>query len=491
VPAPPQQTAEVVRNASAAEAAESKHAPSFGGAIDGTMLGVTQCGSRQAGERGLGRRRVTSGAIRCPRVLLLLREECRMSTGGSPISELQIETDPGAVGMDPERLDRIDRHFTRYVEEGKLPGWLIVVSRGGKVVYLAARGHRNMESAAPVEIDTRWRIFCMTKAITSVAAMILYEEGGFDLTDDVSDFIPSFADMRVYVDGSPHNMVTEGAHRPITIWHLLTHTSGLTYDFYYNHPVDAMYRARVDRWWEVDKGLDMAGRCDMWARLPLLFHPGDEWNYSVATDVLGRIVEIVSGETLKDFCRIRIFDVLDMNATTFGSTNPQQLAALYARDEGRITRDVDRERLGLSMPTCLSGGAGLVSTAGDFHRFMQMLLNRGTFGGRRLLSGRTVDYMTRNHLGDGTDLRMAGRPLFAKSSLQGMGFGLGFAVTIDPVLRRAPSSLGEYTWWGGGSTVFWIDPVEDLTVAFYAQLISSGRYPVPELHQLVHQALVD
>ena len=210
------------------------------------------------------------------------------------MTELKAEVDPGEVGFDPERLQRIDRHFARYVEDGRLPGWLITVSRRGRLAHVSACGSRDMEAGLPVETDTRWRIYSMTKPITSVAAMMLYEEGALELTDPVSRFIPSFADVRVYAGGSDLRQVTVPATEPVRIWHLLTHTAGLTYGFHRVHPVDALHRGAGFEW-SYPPGCDLAQACDIWAGLPLLFQPGTEWNYSVATDVLGRVVEVASG----------------------------------------------------------------------------------------------------------------------------------------------------------------------------------------------------
>ena len=208
---------------------------------------------------------------------------------------LKPEVDAAEVGLDPGRLERIDRHFARYVDDGRLPGWLVTVSRHGRLAHVSCRGSRDIEAGLPVEPDTLWRIYSMTKPVTSVAAMMLYEEGAFELTDPVSAFIPSFADVRVYAGGSDLRPVTTAATGPVRIWHLLTHTAGLTYGFHRVHPVDAMYRAAGFEWsWP--PGTDLAQACDIWAALPLLFQPGAEWNYSVATDVLGRVIEVASGQ---------------------------------------------------------------------------------------------------------------------------------------------------------------------------------------------------
>jgi len=410
------------------------------------------------------------------------------------LGELEVEVEASAVGFDARRLARIDRHFGRYVEDGRLPGWLIVVSRAGRIVHLTACGSRDKEAGLPVETDTLFRIYSMTKPITSVAAMMLYEDGAFELHDPVSRFIPSFADMRVYTRGSELNPSTEPANAPVRIWHLLTHTAGLTYGFHHAHPVDAMYRAAGFEW-GTPRGMDLAACCDAWAQQPLVFQPGTEWNYSVATDVLGRVVEVAAGQPLDRFFAERILEPLGMTDTRFWVEAPaaQRLAALYVPDSDRkAARNDVMGKAALRPPTCLSGGGGLVGTAGDYHRFTQMLLRGGELDGVRLLGTRTVRYMTRNHLPGGVDLELFGRPLFAETTFDGVGFGLGFSVVLDPVHNKVLSSAGEFAWGGAASTGFWIDPAEEITAMFFTQLLPSSTHPIRgQLRQLVYQALVD
>jgi len=413
------------------------------------------------------------------------------------VSELKSEIDPAEVGIDPGRLRRVDEHLARYVDDGRLPGWLITVSRYGRLAHVSCYGSRDMEQGLPAEPDTLWRIYSMTKPVTSVAAMMLYEQGAFQLTDPVSRFIPSFADVRVYTGGSDQRPVTVPATEPVRIWHLLTHTAGLTYGFHRNHPCDALYRAAG-----FDIGLKpvtLAEACDAWARIPLLFQPGTDWNYSVATDVLGRVVEVASGQPLDEFFAQRIFGPLGMTDTGFYAKpdDLDRLAALYGRavngKAGRLTAEAEAVR---TPPTMLSGGGGLVSTAADYNRFLQMLLHRadspaGELDGMRLLSPRTVAYMGRNHLPGNQDLERFGRPLNAESPQRGVGFGLGFAVVLDPAAGKYVCSPGELSWGGAASTAFWIDPAEELTVSFFTQLIPSSAHPVrSQLRQLVYQALV-
>jgi CubicO group peptidase (beta-lactamase class C family) len=415
------------------------------------------------------------------------------------VAELKIDAEPAEVGLDPDRLQRLDRHFARYVDDGRLAGWLITVSRRGRLAYMSVCGSRDAEAGLPAEPDTLWRIYSMTKPITSVAAMMLQEEGAFELTDPVSRFIPSFADMRVYSGGSDLRVVTVPAAEPVRIWHLLTHTSGLTYGFHRVHPADAMHRAAGFDLGPLPAGVDLARACDIWAGIPLLFQPGTEWNYSVSTDVLGRVVEVVSGQPLDEFFASRIFRPLGMNDTGFSAPPDQlsRLAALYGLGPDRKAVRLDAfEQEAHKRPDMLSGGGGLVSTAADYHRFTQMILGRpdspaGELDGVRLLSPRTVAYMGRNHLPGGADLETFGRPLYAEAPLRGSGFGLGFAVIIDPAAGKVLCSQGELSWGGAASTAFWIDPAEQLTVSFFTQMIPSSAHPLrSQLRQLVYQALI-
>ena len=408
------------------------------------------------------------------------------------MAKIEVDAEPGDVGFDAGRLGRIDTHFRRYVDDGRLPGTTIVVARRGRVVHLAHYGLADVEVGRPVADDTVWRIYSMTKPIVSVATMMLYERGALELTDPVSRFIPEFADMRVYRGGAAANPGTRPATEPIRVWHLLSHTAGLTYGFHHAHPVDEMYRSRGFEF-GAPAGMDLATACAAFAQFPLVFEPGTEWNYSVATDVLGRVVEVAAGATLDAFLTAEILAPLDMTDTAFSASDPERLAALYVRNPagGPRRHDVMGDAA-TRPPTYLSGGGGLVSTAADYHRFTQLLARGGELDGTRLLSPRTVAYMARNHLPGDADLATVGRPIFAESSFAGVGFGLGFSVVLDPAAGKAVASPGEYAWGGLASTAFWVDPVEEITAMFFTQLMPSSSYPIrPQLRALVNQALVD
>ncbi len=411
------------------------------------------------------------------------------------MADLKVEVDPGEVGLDADRLRRIDAHFARYVDDGRLPGWLAVVARHGRVAHIGSAGHRDVEAGLPTTTDTLYRIYSMTKPITSVAAMMLYEEGAFELKDTVRRYLPAFADTKVYRGGSAGSPRLEPQLDPMRIWHLFTHTAGLSYGFHHTHPVDAIYR-RHDFEWGSPKGLDTAGTIDALAALPLVFQPGTSFNYSMATDVLGRLVEVWSGMSFDEFLRTRLFQPLGMDETAFWveGDDVDRLAALYIPfGPGGSAVRWDQAGAAATRPqSFLSGGGGLVSSAGDYHRFTEMLRRGGELDGVRILSPRTLDFMTTNQLPGGVDLEAFGQETWAETTFDGVGFGLGFSVLLDPTAYRTPGSPGQFGWGGAASTSFSVDPAEDLTVAFYTQLLPSSTYPIrTQLQQLVQQAIID
>ena len=399
---------------------------------------------------------------------------------------------PESVGLSTSRLDAIPPHLNRYVDNGQYPGYQILVARRGQAAYFHQYGLRDVEAGLPVEENTLFRIYSMTKPITSVALLQLYERGLFQLNDPISRMIPQFKELVVYKSGEGDRIETEPAARQVTFRDLLTHTAGFSYGNSDEHPVDALYQKA-----EVLGGTleEMIGRL---AALPLLFSPGTRWRYSVATDIIGYLIEVISGRPLASYLREQIFEPLGMVDTGFHvpAAKVERFAANYRyhrNDDGRdgmTLIDAPGASKYLAAPALPSGGGGLVSTAADYLRFSQMLLNRGTLDGTRILGRKTVELMTSNHMPDNSDLASMGQAVFSETSYHGIGFGLGVSVLLDPAAAQILGSRGEYSWGGAASTAFWIDPVEEQIVIFLTQLMPSNSYPIGrELRVLTYQAI--
>jgi CubicO group peptidase (beta-lactamase class C family) len=393
--------------------------------------------------------------------------------------------------MDAARLARAGDYLGRYLDEGKLAGWQLVVARGGAIVWHECRGLADAEAGTPLRPDTIWRLHSMTKPVTAVAALILYEEGAFALGDPVARWLPEFASPRVYRYGPPQGPGTAPSPEPIRVRHLLTHTAGLTYSFHQVHPVDALYRDAQDEPGWADA--DLAARCQRWAALPLVYVPGTRWLYSIASDVLGRLIEVVSGQPLDEFFAARIFGPLGMSDTAFWAAGERRmrLPAVHALDPtGKLIRDEAAAAHGVGPPTFLSGGGGLVGSAADYHRFTQFLLRRGELDGVRLLGARTVDLMFRNHLPGGASYTELQPEPPAWESAPGIGFGLGLGVITDPVAAGSPASPGTGFWSGALNTEFFADPAQDLAAMLFTQLMPYDALPLRrELVQLIYPAL--
>ncbi len=405
---------------------------------------------------------------------------------------MQVSADPKDLGLCPERLERVDGWMRRLVDDGRLAGLSVSVMRRGQLAFARAHGLADLKRGTPFRLDTVARIYSMTKPLTSVAVMQLYEEGRFQLDDPVARFLPEFSAMRVATGGNRAKLETEPARRMITIRDLLTHTAGLTYGFMEATLVDALYREQGADYLRTDATLAEVTR--IVAGLPLLAHPGAAWNYSVATDVLGRLVEVVSGRDFADYLRERVIRPLGLHDTDFHvrPENRDRFAACYVYDrERRLTQyDDARETVFAEPPAIASGGGGLVSTASDYLRFCRLVLNGGVLDGVRLLGRKTVALMTTNHLRG--DLAAMGTPRFAETSYDGIGFGLGFSVMLDPARAQILGSPGECAWGGLASTAFWIDPSEDMAVGLLTQLIPSSALPIrKELRVMTSAALVD
>lgn len=400
---------------------------------------------------------------------------------------------PAALGFDAERLARIDRFLAeRYVEPGLLPCALLLVARRGELVHRSVLGHASLERRQRLAEDTIFRIYSMTKPVTSVALMMLVEEGRIALDDPVAKWIPSWRDLGVYRSGVPGAFATAPADSPMRVLDLMRHTSGLTYGFQNRTNVDAAYRAlKLDAF----AAESLESFVDALGRVPLEFSPGTSWNYSVSTDVVGHLVSLASGQPFDDFVKRRILQPLGMHDTDFHV--PEAKLARFADCTSRSASGKLVATPGLSdlsrPPRAPSGGGGLVGTAADYLRFCEMLRRGGEFDGVRLLGPKTLALMRMNHLPGGGDLADLAPPgMFSEVGYQGVGFGLGFAVTTDPARCGVASSTGEYSWGGMASTAFWVDPVEEVCVVFMTQLMPSNTYPIRrELRTMVNAAIVE
>jgi CubicO group peptidase (beta-lactamase class C family) len=413
---------------------------------------------------------------------------------------------PESAGMSKAALERLEAHVKhRYIEAGRFPGGQLVIYRRGKVVHSTVQGYADLERKVPVKDDTIFRIYSMTKPITSVAFMMLVEEGRVALDEPVAKYIPEWKDLGVFVAGTAPAFLTRPPSRPMLIVDLLRHTSGLTYGFQQRSNVDAAYReAKIG---DVEKAGTLDSMIEQLAKIPLEFSPGEAWNYSVATDVIGYLIGKISGKPFEEFLKERIFDPLGMSDTDFyvPAGKAHRLAACYSADpkggitfhaaqrKGTLTLQDDPETSSfLSPPSLISGGGGLCSTAADYLTFCRALINGGEVGGVRLLGPKTLKLMTSNHLPNGLDLPGLSRSLFSEATYNGIGFGLGFSVTMEPVKTMIPGSAGEYSWGGAATTSFWIDPAEELITIFMTQVLPSSAYPFRrELRIMVYAAITD
>lgn len=399
------------------------------------------------------------------------------------------------LGFSQDRLNRLPEYFQPYLDANRLPCLAMLVSRHGEVAHLSFQGQQKMGEGAPIGMDTIYRIYSMTKPITSVAAMMLFEEGKLRLEHEVSRYLPEFADVKVLAGGTADAPQLKDPERPMTVHDCLTHMSGVTYGFLQQTEVDAMYRAaKIGAPHESLR--DMVRRI---AGLPLVFSPGSSWNYGHSTDIVGAIIEVVSGQSLDVFFRERIFGPLGMIDTDFfvPENKLHRLAGCYAKVEGQndavLYDDAgSASKLYTKQPPLLNAGGGLVSTLSDYHQFCCMLLNGGSLNGHQLLSPKTVDYMTLNHLPGNKTISEMGDKTFSEARMEGNGFGLLGSVTVDTIELRQPSSLGNFAWGGLASTYFWIDPEEEIIGIQMTQLMPSSTYPIrPQFQQLVYASITD
>jgi CubicO group peptidase (beta-lactamase class C family) len=415
-------------------------------------------------------------------------------------------TKPESVGLSRTRLERLDRAMTeKYVDTQLLPGFLVQVFRRGELAHTGLSGHMDIERNRKMQEDAVFRIYSMAKPITALALMMLVEEGRISLDDDVHTFIPAWKDLRVYVSGVPSlttntagQFITAPPKRRMKVIDLVTHTSGLTYGFMTRTAVDAEYRRQKIGDFQTPGGLDAF--IEQLAKIPLDFSPGDHWSYSVSIDVMGYLVQKLSGQTFGEFLRTRIFEPLKMTDTAFSvpANKLDRFASCYMPGDGgrglKLQDDAQKSTY-LEPPKLESGGGGLVSTAHDYLRFCRMMLNGGELDGGRLLSPKTVEMFSLNLLPDGRMMSdMVPAPgMFSEAGYAGVGFSIGCGVTCDLAKTHIPGSVGEYFWGGAAATAFWIDPKEDLTVVFMTQVMGTeARLTLRrDLRTLVYSAIVD
>ncbi|GAC03103.1 serine hydrolase domain-containing protein [Paraglaciecola chathamensis] len=392
-------------------------------------------------------------------------------------------TNPKKVGMSKARLERIEPAMQAFVDEQKLAGTLTLVARKGKVVHVEGVGYRDREAKAPMSEDTIFRIYSMTKPITAVAALTLWEQGKFQMNDPVSKYLPELANLKVYAGMDGENMVLEDTSKVMTIKQLFTHTAGFSYGFTQS-PVDKLYQQSALFSGQI-KRQDLLKEV---AKLPLNHQPGSKWNYSIGTDIIGILVERLSGQTLGAYFEQHIFEPLEMDDTGFYVPEDKQdrLAQIYVINQQGQTVPMENEPLGdyLSAPEIESGGGGLVSTIEDYYTFTQMLLNGGEYQGKRILGRKTVEYMRTNHLP--TSL------IPFEPSSTGEGYGLAMSVTVDEQGANTMGSAGDYGWAGAASTYFRIDPKEQMIVISMTQLMPSSYFSYnKDFKNIAYQALID
>jgi CubicO group peptidase (beta-lactamase class C family) len=383
---------------------------------------------------------------------------------------------PESLGLSHPRLQRMSDIFKRHIDEGTIPGVAIMVARRGQIGWFEALGRQNPAASTPMAPNSIFRIFSMTKPIVSVGIMMLLEDGHFLLNDAIAKYIPEFANQRVGVENNGELELVP-LKRPITIQDLLRHTSGITYDHTGNGLVQRLYQQSRLR----SRGISNAEHATLVAGLPLMCQPGVEWNYSRSTDILGRLIEVVTGKTLSAFLTERILAPLQMAETAFHTSHSGRLAEPFATDPW--TGDKVQLFNMLEKPVMESGGGGLVSTTMDYARFCQMLLNGGTLDGAAIIGRKTLALMTSDHLGPGVKIQ-------AGALLQpGIGFGLGFAVRTHEGMAPFPGSVGQFFWSGMGGTFFWIDPKEELFAVFMSQGPGQREYFRTLARNLVYAAV--
>ncbi|MEM9139032.1 MAG: serine hydrolase domain-containing protein [Pseudomonadota bacterium] len=418
---------------------------------------------------------------------------------------MSAEADPTKLGFDADRLARLQPWMQRWVDQGKFPGAQCVIARHGQRVWSGQAGLMDREAGKAWADDTIVRIYSMTKPVTSVALLMLVEDALCHLDTPLDDILPELADMHVLIPDAERIDQVEPASTRLTMHHLLNHTSGFTYGFNEGLLPQAMNDARVS--FSPSRPADgnpmgvgggresLADMIKLLSDLPLQFQPGTRWNYGVSTDVLGRVVEVISGKPLDVFFRERILEPLGMHDTAFEvpQTKSDRFASCYVTmpdDPLTLMDPGSTSAFGEGNVSILSGGGGLLAPIADYLKFAEMLRGKGALGDVRLLAPRTVEIMATNSLPG--DLASMGQPVFAEVAFDGVGFGLGVSVTVDAGLAKTMSSVGDFGWGGMASTMFWVDPVMDLVAIFYTQLVPSSAYPVrKEFRSMVYSSLTD
>lgn len=401
-----------------------------------------------------------------------------------------METSPQRAGFHPKRLQRITDHVNRnYIKPNKIAGCQVLVSRHGVPAYFQSFGKKDLEREAAMADDTIFRIYSMSKPITSIALMQLYEQGYFQLNDPIYRVCPEWRDQQVWLEGEGSEMKTRAPQNPVTFRHVLNHSAGLTYGAT-GHPVDKIYRELGIRRTEGDTLSDFMGKM---AQVPLRYEPGSAWMYSYATDVCGGLVEAISGQPFDEYLQEHIFTPLNMADTGFYVKDVERFAANYSRHKDKSLRLIDDPQTSayLKDPDFKSGGGGLVGTIHDYYRFCEMLRRGGELDGQRVIGSRTLEMMHMNHLPHDQDLTELAIGTFSETANEGIGFGLGFATTLDQV-SAGSLGPGDFYWGGAASTIFWVDPIEDLNVIFMTQFMPSNTFNFRgQLKNIVYSSIED
>jgi len=401
-----------------------------------------------------------------------------------------MDTSAERAGFNAKRLEWITTHIERnFIETEKVAGCQVMVSRHGVPAYFHSFGKMDLDRGLDMSNDAIFRIYSMSKPITSIALMQLYEKGYFQLNDPIYRAVPGWRDQKVWVSGEGADMQTKAPDTPVTFRHILNHSGGITYGAT-SHPVDKAYREQGVR---RDHGETLSSFMDKLAGVPLRYEPGEAWMYSYSTDICGGLVEAITGQPFDEYLEENIFAPLGMSDTGFYVKDATRFTANYSRNKDKSLRLIDDPLTSayLKDPDFKSGGGGLVSTTADYYKFCEMLRRGGMLNGERIIGSRTLEMMHMNHLKGGRDLTQLAIGTFSETANEGIGFGLGFATTLDQV-SAGGLGIQDYYWGGAASTIFWVDPIEDLNVIFMTQLMPSNTFNFRgQLKNIVYGAIED